>query len=151
MNAEIFILLLVFTISLYNLCWDKLMDFIDLKIRNIIIKKDKIFVSKLLPNTCLFFENIDFFISKTNKEYNTNYTKESLIEILINKIPQCNIYHIENEHIITNVLYNVMIEDIEQFTELFSRFYKFNYNVFKQDYQRKVYKLPLKEFLKRKK
>ena len=145
MNAEIFILLLVFTISLYNLCWDFLMDFIDLKIRNIIIKKDKIFVSKLLPNTYLFFENIDFFISKTNKEYNTNYTKESLIEILINKIPQCNIYHIENEHIITNVLYNVMIEDIEQFTELFSRFYKFNYNVFKQDYQSKVYKLPLKE------
>ena len=62
MNAEIFILLLVFTISLYNLCWDFLMDFIDLKIRNIIIKKDKIFVSKLLPNTYLFFENIDFSI-----------------------------------------------------------------------------------------
>mgnify|MGYP003289407885 CR=1 FL=1 len=129
MSDIIFILIVLFIICLYQLFWDSLMDTIDNIIEKINKNKDKKFLRKRFPNTYLFFENMDLFIQRLNKTENLTIQKNEIFEAMLSIINN-GICYCPNDKAITKLLYMAIIDDVEKYSDFYSKTHHLKYKIF---------------------
>lgn len=129
MSGFILWFIILFIICLYQLFWDSLMDTIDEIIEKINKNKDKKFLRKRFPNTYLFFENMDLFIQRINKNENLTIQKNEIFEAMLS-IFNSGIYYVPNDKAITKLLYMAIIDDVKKYSNFYSKTNLIKYNIF---------------------